>query len=478
MSEPSHPAAKPVAGQAWAVFALSGAARSEWLTQIGAASAATELNGRPRPGGSVAWYSFETQQRLYERELYEDETDILDSVDSGTTGLELLLESGADEPSARAAAERFGLGALLERGYRLMSTGETRLFLVLREVLAKPALLLIEEPFEGLDARWRAAAETLLCEFARDGGSWAALLTRASDLPRVATHWVVLREGAPALVHAISAPSAALPELEQLLLLKQGAVPELPSPPFAQLALPDPLVRMRDCSVHYHLPNGARVTQFEGLNWELRAGEHTLITGPNGAGKSTLLQLLSGDHPQCYSNDLWLFGYRRGTGESVWDIKQHIGLVSAALHRDYRAKGNLLSVVVSGLYDSIGVYRDVPEPDWRLAQRWLDVIGLGDAAHARFDSLPWAQQRLALIARGLIKHPPLLILDEPTQGLDELGRHLVLAFLERLARLERTTLLFVTHRTDEQLPLFRHRLTFVPSEREQVRFVVTASVVG
>jgi molybdate transport system ATP-binding protein len=118
------------------------------------------------------------------------------------------------------------------------------------------------------------------------------------------------------------------------------------------------------------------------------------------------------------------------------------------------------------------VYRDVPEPDRRLALRWLDAIGLADAATARFDRLSFGQQRLVLIARGLIKHPPLLILDEPTQGLDELGRQLVLAFVEQLATLERTTLLVVTHRRDEHLALFRRRLTFVPASEPGVRFRV------
>lgn len=456
----------PERGEAWALRLAASSSR-------GALRAWAE---RRAGAEGLGWFSLETQQAFYEQELRNDETDTLDRLDPGTSALQILLQSGVGETAARRAACEAGLQGLLERGYRLLSTGESRLLLLLREVLAAPPVLVLEQPFDGLDAGWRATADQLMGALLARGGRLVVLVDRWSDVPRCATHWGVWRETHSAVVVPRGAsgggPLEAPQELSQLLHLESKQPPALPEPPTAALALPEPLVRMQDCGVFYHVVGEGRVAQFAGLNWELRQGEHTLVTGPNGAGKSTLLQLLSGDHPQSYNNDLYLFGHQRGSGESVWDIKKHVGLVSPALHRDYRAGGNLASVVLSGLYDSIGLYREAPESDRRLALRWLEVLGLADCAGARFGSLSWGQQRLVLIARGLIKHPPLLILDEPTQGLDELGRQLVLAFIQQLASLQRTTLLLVTHRPDEHLALFTRRLMFHPSSLPRVRFEI------
>ncbi|MFV3243422.1 ATP-binding cassette domain-containing protein, partial [Klebsiella pneumoniae] len=154
------------------------------------------------------------------------------------------------------------------------------------------------------------------------------------------------------------------------------------------------------------------------LSWTVNPGEHWQIVGPNGAGKSTLLSLVTGDHPQGYSNDLTLFGRRRGSGETIWDIKKHIGYVSSSLHLDYRVSTNVRNVILSGYFDSIGIYQAVSDKQHKLVQQWLDILGIDKrTADAPFHSLSWGQQRLALIVRALVKHPTLLILDEPLQGL-------------------------------------------------------------
>jgi molybdate transport system ATP-binding protein len=250
--------------------------------------------------------------------------------------------------------------------------------------------------------------------------------------------------------------------------MDDSTVPELPEPPSQSKESFDTLVRMRNCKVQY-----GEIMQFQNFNWELKPGEHTLITGPNGAGKSTLLQLISGDHPQCYSNDIQIFGYQRGSGESIWDIKKHIGIVSASLHRDYRAPGNALTTVVSGLYDSIGLYQQPTQAQKQLAMQWLEIMGLSALANTGFRQLSWGQQRLVLIARGLIKLPPLLILDEPTQGLDDLNRHLVLSFIRKLTHIKRTTLLFVSHRQDEHLALFTHKVHFTACRNKSALYEIS-----
>lgn len=461
------PLIPPARGAAWAIFSETPDCASRSLGELLVSAQAAHLD--------TAELSPQSQQAFYEEQLRQDDTDILDRQDTGTEGLQVLLESGQLEAQCRQAAKHVGIDSLLDRGYRLLSTGECHMLLLLREVLKQPDLLVVQQPFEGLDTRWRAAAEAIFAQHVQEGKRLALWVERLGDIPPCTTDTVLVRN-AQATLHF--APDETL-ELEHwlALLASKTQSDKLALPPAPAHASPpqQPLLTMRDCSVHYLDDRGRKITQFEHLNWQLSPGEHTLILGPNGAGKSTLLQMLSGDHPQGYGNDLTIFGYQRGSGESIWDIKRNIGLVSPALHRDYRAGGNLLSVVVSGLYDSIGVYREIPEPDRRLGLRWLQTIGLGGNATQSFNSLSWGQQRLVLIARGLIKYPPLLILDEPTVGLDERGRQLVLAFLPRLARLQRTTLLMVTHREDEHLALFQRRLRFEPSDSPTVRFRIVVS---
>jgi molybdate transport system ATP-binding protein len=204
------------------------------------------------------------------------------------------------------------------------------------------------------------------------------------------------------------------------------------------------LVRLHRCTAGYE---GRAV--FTDLSLVVDKGAHTLITGPNGTGKSTLLQVITGDHPACYTCDLTLFGIRRGTGESIWDIKQHMGIVSPDLHRNFRVSGSVLACILSGLFDSIGLYNPVTETQKNRAMTWLSRLDMASKASMPFRDLSFADQRLVLIARALIKGPMLLILDEPTQGLDAPNRDAVLDFLADVARDGLSTILYVSHREDE-----------------------------
>lgn len=415
---------------------------------------------------SVAFLSFESQQADYERELQNDDSDFLDRMDFGSTGREILESSGADPAAIDAAAEKHGLSALLLRGCRQYSSGELRRIYLLKELLQNPDLLVLDEPYEGMDARSRAQIESLLRKRLAAGQVLYLFVNRHDDIPDFIPSLALLARG-QIVAHGERSKILATPEARQLISLDRRAAPELPPPIETQAPAPIPLLRMRALTVAY--PESILFANFD---WELEPGQHTLITGPNGCGKSTLLTLITGDHPQCYVNDLHLFGYQRGSGESIWDIKRQLGIVSPSLHRDYRAGGNTTSVVLSGFFDSIGLY-DTPSTAQRQAARqWLDVLGLAPCADQPFRSLSYGQQRLALIARALVKQPPLVILDEPTQGLDDLNRHLVLASLERLAQLQRSTLLFVSHRQDEHLALFRSQLRFEPQTGGGARYCI------
>ncbi len=389
------------------------------------------------------WLSAESQQAFYEAELGRDNSNFQEATDLGSTPRDLLGERGREHPLSAA----FRLESIWDRGYRALSTGESRKVLLLQAVLDEPALLVLDEPFDGLD---RVAC----AELAR------AIEQVAKSLPVIVVGTFT--------AGALPFDAEALRQLGEVLVIERGRAvfrgsvqqfaerdrersTSRPPPPVELGSYYDPLdpsvplVELASGCVRY----GERAV-FEGLDFRVAAGQHTLIEGPNGSGKTTLLEMLTGDHPQAYSNDLRLFGRRRGSGETVWDIKKHVGLVSSRLHRDYRVGGSVEEVLLSGLYDSIGVYQR-PEPSHRArARAWLSWLDLGLAPSAAFRELSFGHQRLLLIARAAIKLPPLLVLDEPTTGLDASNRQRALELVESLCVQHRSTVLMVTHRADER----------------------------
>lgn len=407
--------------------------------------------------------SFEATQARYEAELRADETNFTDEVDAGSNGLQILRESGQSDDVIRACAAELGLEALLERGCRLFSSGEWRRVELARAALEEPELLVLDEPLESLDAdasqRMLALLERLLVR----GTRLVLLVNRPVDVPPFCTHVAVLSAGR--LVEAGPREEVLRSDaLAQLLSFDPGAsVEELDRGQAKDL--PSPLVSGRGLSVRY-----GDVVQFAPFDLDIEPGQHLRIVGPNGSGKSTLLGLITGDHPQCYSNDLRVVGYRRGSGESIWDVKRRIGIVSPALHRDYRVPGTALTVVLSGFFDSIGLYEEPSLDQIRLARRFLALFDLDDARERPFHELSYGQQRLVLTARALSKRPALLVLDEPTQGLDAVNAELVLRYFGRVAAHAGSTILFVSHRHEEAIVGVGRVLRFVPSTLPGTRF--------
>jgi len=219
-----------------------------------------------------------------------------------------------------------------------------------------------------------------------------------------------------------------------------------------------PLVELKSASIRY----GDTVI-FENIDWRIERGEHWQLSGPNGSGKTGLLSLITGDHPQCYVNDILAFGYRRGSGESIWEIKRYIGYVSTALQWEYRVGTGLRNVVISGFHDSIGLYTKATDEQRRIADAWLELLGMSDRADTPFTQLSYGDQRLVLIARAMVKHPPLLILDEPCLGLDDMNRQLVIALIERICARSETTVLYVNHHASDRIAGIEHMLELAAS---------------
>ena len=215
----------------------------------------------------------------------------------------------------------------------------------------------------------------------------------------------------------------------------------------------EPLVNIRNASIRY-----TDNLVFEHVDWRIEPGQHWQLTGPNGSGKTCLLNLITGDHPQCYINDIFVCGFKRGSGESIWDIKQHIGYVSSALQWDYRVSISCRNVIISGFYDSIGLYVKATDLQKEVADQWLEVLKLHDLATQPFNQCSYGDQRLLLIARAMVKHPHLLILDEPCFGLDDMNRQLVLALIEKICAGSESTVIYVNHHAQDHIEGIEHYL--------------------
>jgi molybdate transport system ATP-binding protein len=185
------------------------------------------------------------------------------------------------------------------------------------------------------------------------------------------------------------------------------------------------------------------------VDWTIREGERWALVGPNGAGKTTLLSLILADNPQAYANRFALFGRDRGSGESIWEIKQQLGWVAPELHLYYPVGATCQDVVCSGFFDSVGLYRRCAPEHRAAAAGWMARLGISGCRDTPFARLSEGQQRLALVARALVKHPRLLVLDEPCQSLDRSNRDLVLEAIDDLTIRLAATIIYVTHRSDE-----------------------------
>lgn len=393
--------------------------------------------------------SLEAQQRIYERELQQDDGDYADKVEPGTRAAAFLPADRLDDP----LIDIFNLRHRLQTGYCQLSTGESRKLLVLQAIFEGVELLILDNPFDSLDVGACEALSEALHATANAGMTLVFLLSNRQDIPAWCNACALVEQGELSVLGDLADP-ATQRAIDGLLDPALQAQPEAPESvmPLAQFAHPY-LVALNQCTVTY----GGKVV-LDGVDLMIKPLQHTLITGENGSGKSTLLGLVTGDCPQCFSNDVTIFGLRRGSGESVWDIKADMGIISADLHRRYRVSCTALTAVCSGFFDSIGVYQPVTSQQIALAKQWLALAGMAAQADTAFGQLSYGEQRLVLIARALVKSPLLLILDEATQGLDELNRYRVLRLLEQIADHQYSTIVFVSHRRDEHLPLFGQRL--------------------
>ena len=432
--------------QHWAVCGGNGSGKSALAAMLAGEGDIQNgfIRGLPE---KVAIVSFEAQAELIEAERKKDDADLLDVIAEGTPVRELLDQTCVNRLLQSQLIEAFNLQKLLEQGFRKLSSGETRKLMLIRALSCAPDLLILDEPFEGLDMDSYSYLSNLLGVIACHTRV-VLVLNRFDEIPDFVTHIAYMDSGAMANQIDRNDKEAVI-DLGKLLHLKTTnlLIPEADSEHRApRLPSGEPLVRIRNGRIAY----GDTVI-FSNLDWTIEPGQHWQVTGPNGSGKTCLLNLITGDHPQCYINDIFVFGMQRGSGESIWDIKQYLGYVSSALQWEYTVSVSVRNTIISGFYDSIGIYQKYTDLQAEIADQWLRLLGMENRTAQPFNQLSFGDQRLVLIARAMVKHPPLLILDEPCLGLDDLNRQLVLALIEKICDGSETTVLYVNHRTEDRI---------------------------
>ncbi len=416
----------------------------------------------------VRCVSFEAHQRLVAWDEGLDEARRFAHKDmQGLRVAEILNrahpQSAADPEALARWLRQTGLSAWREREIRTLSTGEIRQVMIARSLLAGPRLLVIDEPFDGLDRAARRRLADMLSTLMAKGLQVVLITHHPGEILTGITHYLMLRGGRVA-AQGVWRPSAVgHPARNDPESLREVAGGEMrrPGTPDA----PSDLIRMRNVTVAYA---GRRV--LERLNWRVRPREHWAVCGPNGAGKSTLIQLVCGEHPQAYANEIYLFGRRRGSGESIWDVKGPIGIVSTALQIRYRKPIDGLGVMLSGFFDSVGLYRRASPEQVDAVRRWARRLSVSHLLERDFRRMSNGERRMLLIGRAMVKEPVLLILDEPCQGLDPQNRRRLLEMLAKIVRTRTTQMIYVSHRSDEVPAATTHELHL---ERDGSHRIVT-----
>ena len=328
------------------------------------------------------------------------------------------------------------------------SSGERKKALFRYLLDSEPEFLVLDDPFDNLDRDSQADLKDLLLELSKDL-PMVQILSRQNDLLPFINRYGILEDS---VIHWYS----HLEEIKKSLRQQREIFTEtIPAPLEYSDYGKDYLIQLKDVNISY----GDKPI-LQKINWDIKPGEFWELAGKNGSGKTTILSMITGDNPKGYGQELYLFGQKKGSGESIWDIKKKIGYFTPSMIDRFRGYHSLENMLISGILDSIGLYIIPNEAQIRLARQWLNLIGLADLKDSYFHDLSIGQQRLIMCVRAMIKHPLLLILDEPTAGLDDASASLIIALVNKMAAESDITIIFVSHRKEKDLnPEYTYQLS-------------------
>lgn len=320
-----------------------------------------------------------------------------------------------------------------------MSSGEQKKELLRYLLEQNPDFLVLVNPYDNLDVSTQENLKEQL-EANASETSIVQIVSRKEDILALTTDFAQLTDNQLTFYES---RIAFLKAVNRSPISFAHSVPD----PLLAIDIPcEALAIFKNVSVSFE---GYQVLNC--INWTIKKGEFWQLIGPNGSGKTTLLSMITGDNHKGYGQDLTLFGRKKGSGESVWDLKEHIGYFTPAMTDSFRGYHSLENMIISGLHDSIGLYVKPSDAEKRLASAWLKLLGLEAKKSLYFHQLSRGEKRLVMTVRAMIKHPPLLILDEPTAGLDDAHAQFFVALVNKIAKESSTAIIYVSHRKEKGL---------------------------
>ena len=438
----------------------------------------SEANRRNPAGASnaIGYVSPEMHRNIIERENLNDRfRDFSGKISEFTSVRQLILDNPVDpggnrhdEKRLKPVTEKTGIKALLERDIKSLSTGDMNAVLIAKALIKSPKLLILDEPFDGLDKQSRRFLTEMINTLARTDIQLILITHRFEEIVPKITHVMLLKQGRiymsgrkenvfkPEIIDAVyEIEKHAIPQNPPLLnnvlpLSKENRL----RPSHANEAEKTPvLIEMKNVTVKY----GPRLI-LDKFNWIVRHGENWALSGPRASGKSTVLTLIRGDNLQAYANDIYLFGKKRGSGESIWDIRAKIGYIASDLQLRQHQNVDAFDVVCSGFFDSNGLYRKCNSEEMAIAGAWTQFLDIADLAGRKFGHLSHGQRQLILIARAMVKSPQFLFLDEPLQGLDIKNKSKLRGVFEYIGSHTHTNLIYVPDQEEDKLNCITHVL--------------------
>lgn len=384
------------------------------------------------------FHAYEAERAPTVRAILTDQLKPVGTVDDNSVQ---LAPSKVSNEELEKICELLSITHLLDHPFVTLSNGETRRMLLAKSLLKKPKLLLLDNAFSGLDVHSREVLRNALNSLAAEGVT-IIMATTATEIPACITHVLEIQAGRIDKASPIAAfhpkpENTTLPQPDPEKLAHFG------NPDFTDFQL---TLDLRNIKVKYH-----DQLILNNVSWKIAKGEKWALSGPNGSGKSTLLSIITADNPQRFANDFDLFDKKRGgIGASIWDIKQKIGHVSPELHLYFPRNTSVFKTIASGFFDATGVFfKKLTELQIERVHEVAELLHVHALIEKDFSQLSKGQQRMVLLARALVKNPPLLILDEPCQGLDAESIEYFKSVTNAICDTPERTLIYVSHYPQE-----------------------------
>jgi molybdate transport system ATP-binding protein len=429
-------------GEQWAIIGPTGSGKTtlaKALTKSIFYRGTIELCHQDKTNDKLNIILIDQQHRFknknnVENFYYQQRFNSADAEETITTSEE-IDQTSINHPDKAKWINFFEIEDILDKPIIQLSNGENKRLQLVKAMLKNPDLLILDNPFIGLDTIGRDALSKGLKQISKNGVK-LILIASEQDIPSCFTHIALLRQGSIINKGPSTKIKKEITQIEDIHLdLELLNTCYTPSTETFESA-----VKMVDVNIRYN-----QTQILSNINWEVKRGEKWNLRGPNGSGKSTLLSLISADNPQAYATEIYLFDKRKGTGESIWDIKKKIGYLSPEIHLFFNKGETAFQTVASGLYDTIGLFRKPDEEKINIILNWMKLLNVDQFVDKMLNQLSLGEQRLVMLARALVKSPALLILDEPCQGLDQQQTSFIKKLIDQLCKIKETTLIYVSH---------------------------------